>query len=134
MAKSYSEKLKDPRWQRRRLEIMERDGWKCVMCKRKNQTLHVHHVAYLRGVDPWEHPRRGLISLCEKCHDKAGKIDDEYKRILCDMGAYAIDHMRAVIDEAAAEKAEIDEARKWAAEQEKKNPAKFSGGNKRGWK
>ena len=25
----YVEKLKDPRWQRKRLEIMQRDGFRC---------------------------------------------------------------------------------------------------------
>ena len=27
---SYSDKLKDPRWQRKRLEIFERDNWTSV--------------------------------------------------------------------------------------------------------
>jgi hypothetical protein len=28
----YSDKLKDPRWQKKRLEVFERDGWCCQCC------------------------------------------------------------------------------------------------------
>lgn len=49
---SYLELLKDPRWQKRRLEILERDGWECQNCGGKDKTLHVHHKRY-RG-KPWE--------------------------------------------------------------------------------
>ena len=39
--KTYLEKLKDPRWQKKRLEILERDGWKCMACGEKEKTLRV---------------------------------------------------------------------------------------------
>ena len=39
----YVEKLKDPRWQRKRLEILQRDDWKCYWCKDDKTTLNVHH-------------------------------------------------------------------------------------------
>ena len=32
----YSEKLKDPRWQKKRLEILERDNFRCQYCGDKN--------------------------------------------------------------------------------------------------
>lgn len=41
---AYSEKLKNPRWQKKRLEIFERDGWKCRACQDEKSTLHVHHL------------------------------------------------------------------------------------------
>lgn len=28
----YAKKLMDPRWQKKRLEIFKRDGWKCQNC------------------------------------------------------------------------------------------------------
>ena len=40
----YSEKLRDPRWQKRRLEILERDAWQCQACLSTAKTLHVHHL------------------------------------------------------------------------------------------
>ncbi len=68
---AYSEKLRDPRWQRRRLAILERDSFACVVCGDTQTTLHVHHVAYVRGRDPWDYSERALVTLCETCHDCA---------------------------------------------------------------
>jgi 5-methylcytosine-specific restriction endonuclease McrA len=69
--KSYLEKLKDPRWQRKRLEIFQRDDWKCVECGDYESTLHVHHEEY-SGADPWDTPSDKLKTLCEDCHSKKG--------------------------------------------------------------
>jgi hypothetical protein len=65
---TYAEKLKDPRWQKKRLEILERDKWTCKACGDKERTLHVHHIFYLPHIDPWEIHNGLLITLCEKCH------------------------------------------------------------------
>ncbi len=67
---SYAEKLKDPRWQKKRLQIMERDGWRCTECGDPNTTLHVHHLLYLPGREPWEYYDEFLITLCEDCHER----------------------------------------------------------------
>lgn len=29
---NYAEKLRDPRWQKLRLQVMERDEWMCEIC------------------------------------------------------------------------------------------------------
>jgi len=42
----YSEKLKDPRWQKKRLKVLERDNWECKQCGEKEETLHIHHLLY----------------------------------------------------------------------------------------
>ncbi len=65
----YSEKLKDPRWQKMRLMILERDGWKCRNCGAEDKTLHVHHLAYSPGVEPWNYDIDILETLCEECHE-----------------------------------------------------------------
>jgi hypothetical protein len=69
MGEKYSEKLKDPRWQKKRLEILERDEWMCQRCFDSESTLHVHHKNYLPQVEPWDYPNGLLITLCEGCHD-----------------------------------------------------------------
>lgn len=66
--KTYSEKLKDPKWQRKRLKILERDGFTCQACHDKENTLHVHHIIYFSDSDPWEYPDKLLTTLCENCH------------------------------------------------------------------
>jgi len=65
---TYAEKLKDPRWQKKRLEIFERDGFACRLCRNKKATLNVHHHLYERGKDPWEYSNDVLDTLCNKCH------------------------------------------------------------------
>ena len=65
---TYAEKLKDPRWQKKRLEIMQRDEWKCKLCGDGESTLHVHNKDYIKGNDPWEYENINFITLCEDCH------------------------------------------------------------------
>lgn len=64
---SYAEKLKDPRWQKKRLEIFQRDDFMCQLCNSKERTLHVHHTEY--SGDPWEADDNSLITYCELCHE-----------------------------------------------------------------
>lgn len=64
----YLEKLKDPRWQKKRLEIFERDEWACQRCGDKKTTLHVHHTCYKKGRTPWDYEGHQLLTLCEDCH------------------------------------------------------------------
>ena len=71
--KTYSTLLKDPRWQKRRLEILQRDEWRCQSCLDSEATLHVHHRWYEDGKKPWEYDDDALVTLCEACHD------EEYK-------------------------------------------------------
>ena len=68
--KTYAEKLRDPRWQKKRLEIMQRDQFTCQHCQDKTGTLNVHHAVYVKGCEPWEYPTYMLITVCEPCHEK----------------------------------------------------------------
>lgn len=69
----YAEKLRDPRWQRKRLEVFQRDGWKCTHCGRTDVTLNVHHEDYI-GSNPWDTPNENLTTICVDCHSKEHKI------------------------------------------------------------
>lgn len=64
---SYSEKLKDPRWQKKRLEVLNRDSFSCQWCGDTHSTLHVHHT-YYEKCNPWESDNDCLITICEDCH------------------------------------------------------------------
>lgn len=66
----YSERLKDPRWQKKRLQIMERDGFTCRLCSDTETTLNVHHLFYEKGADPWDYPDLSLLTVCEPCHEE----------------------------------------------------------------
>lgn len=67
---TYSELLRDPRWQRARLKRLDAAGWKCESCRSGETTLNVHHKRYVRGRAPWEYEDAELTVLCEPCHDK----------------------------------------------------------------
>lgn len=68
---SYADLLKDPRWQKKRLLVLEAAGWECSSCGANDKTLHVHHLRYVRGRMPWEYPNDELEVLCEGCHEEA---------------------------------------------------------------
>lgn len=65
---TYAEQRLDPRWQKRRLEIMARDKFACRECEDKKSTLNVHHRYYVAGRSPWMYPDFALVTLCESCH------------------------------------------------------------------
>ncbi len=94
--KSYSEKLRDPRWQKKRTEILQRDGFACRLCLNNQDTLHVHHLRYVSGLEPWQSDDLDLTTVCESCHSK---IEDVKRRValLCNVSA-RIDIFRTVIE------------------------------------
>ena len=65
---TYSELLKDPRWLKKRLEILQRDEWMCRRCYDSDTTLVVHHRRYISNLLPWEYDDSLLVTLCEECH------------------------------------------------------------------
>jgi hypothetical protein len=70
---SYYEKLKDPRWQKKRLEILNMYEFMCMVCQETEEELHVHHVYYEKGKDPWDYPDSALWCLCKSCHEEMQK-------------------------------------------------------------
>jgi len=81
---TYAEKLKDPRWQKKRLKIFERDEWACKGCFESEKTLHIHHKVYSNGVDPWDYDDYMLITLCEECHQDERNLMPTYEVNLSD--------------------------------------------------
>jgi hypothetical protein len=66
---------KDPRWQKKRLKIMERDNFMCTSCQDDGNTLNVHHrVPYRKDTKPWEYEDDELTTLCEVCHEDITNI------------------------------------------------------------
>ena len=47
----YHDLLKHPKWQRKRLEIMQRDNFECKCCFSTEIELNVHHFNYAET--PW---------------------------------------------------------------------------------
>ena len=88
MAKmTYSEQLRHPNWQRKRLEVLSDANFECEDCGSKDNTLHVHHRQYFKGRLAWEYERHELAVLCEECHEMAHSVDDRLKKILSVAGS-----------------------------------------------
>jgi DNA-directed RNA polymerase subunit M/transcription elongation factor TFIIS len=69
-----------PKWQKKRLEILEYDNYTCQKCGDKESTLHVHHTFYEKERMMWEYERGHLITLCDKCHKVTHAHLDNIKR------------------------------------------------------
>jgi hypothetical protein len=90
----YTDKLKDPRWQKKRLEIFSRDNFTCQCCNSTENTLVVHHFKY--SGEPWDIDSKHLLTLCEECHqgehkfrpDEENELINTYKE-----KSYTIDHI-----------------------------------------
>lgn len=74
---TYASKLTDPRWQKKRLEILQRDDFRCQLCQDKEATLHVHHKSYKRNTEPWDYPDDNFVTYCEACHAAVEVLKEE---------------------------------------------------------
>lgn len=75
--KEYSEYLKNPKWQKKRLEILSRDNFSCVVCGNGIDTdtqVHVHHLSYRKDCMPWEYDINDMRVLCRTCHQRIHNI------------------------------------------------------------
>lgn len=77
---SYSEKLQDPRWQKKRLEVFQRDKWRCCICAKSDVTLHVHHSEY--DGDPWDVSIDDLLTACKYCHKRMHQLTNPIRDII----------------------------------------------------
>ncbi len=91
---TYAELLRDPRWQRLRLEIMQRDDFACRECGSKSATLNVHHTYYVRGRAPWEYEASILRTLCEPCHKSISEAITFIRQFI---GALSLKELKRVI-------------------------------------
>jgi hypothetical protein len=102
---NYSEQVKSPLWQKKRLEVLNLRGFKCEICGNEKDQLHVHHRFYIKGRKIHEYDNDVLQVLCEKCHEsehekqkKTVKHDAKYDglinciEILQDMSEYGQVH------------------------------------------
>jgi len=103
----YAEQLKDPRWQRKRLEVLQAKQFKCESCENETETLHVHHRYYVSHRMPWEYPDFCYQVLCASCHEQEKlNIEENRQRGFCmyDLWEHGLDHFgKEIFDMAAKE-------------------------------
>lgn len=94
---AYAQKLLDPRWQRLRLEILQRDNFACTYCGDTKGTLFVHHGFYTAGKQPWEYPVDSLHTTCSECHSMADQVREELKSLNGSLSVKAQDAMTGML-------------------------------------
>jgi 5-methylcytosine-specific restriction endonuclease McrA len=67
---SYADLLKDPKWLKKRAEIIAEAGGQCTTCRTFDGPFHVHHTLYIKGRMPWDYDGNALMCLCPKCHER----------------------------------------------------------------
>jgi 5-methylcytosine-specific restriction endonuclease McrA len=75
---TYAEKLRRPRWQRKRLELLQSTDFTCELCGATDQQLQIHHPIYRVGVEPWDYPTDTLMVLCLQCHEERQEIERQF--------------------------------------------------------
>lgn len=70
MALSYYEQLTHPLWEAKRREILERDGYSCLICKSDLHKLDVHHLCYFPDLLIWEYDNELMVTVCKKHHQE----------------------------------------------------------------
>lgn len=75
----YLDKLRDPRWQKLKNGVLERDKYTCQKCGDRRSNLQVHHLYYLG--EPWDVPAYALLTLCDACHQKEPAWRDVKQRL-----------------------------------------------------
>lgn len=98
MKPTYSELLRDPRWQRKRLEVLSRSDFTCEVCGAADRTLNVHHKAYKKGAKPWEYEITELRALCEECHEAHHHLEAVLRAKVAEMGLHEIELLLGFIE------------------------------------
>ena len=64
---TYPEFLKTEYWKSIRINVLKRDGYKCVCCQSKSK-LQVHHTTYKHLGKEYLHMEE-LVTVCRMCHE-----------------------------------------------------------------
>lgn len=77
---TYKEQIAHPKWQKKRLEILQRDNFTCQICLDTETQLHIHHQYYDKTFQTmaWEYPNHAYKTLCADCHKAITVHLEEY--------------------------------------------------------
>ena len=101
MSDAFFDQYRDPRWQKKRLDVFERDVFACTECGARDKPLHAHHRRYIRGAPVWAYKAFMLLTLCEDCHEAVHAGDmwlDEWLGIVLRQLAPNLDGLRNLQD------------------------------------
>jgi len=94
----FFDQYKDPRWQKKRLEIMERDEFMCQVCGDDRVQLNVHHRIYFKDTKIWEYSDEFLVTLCESCHERSHEARAQINLLLARIDESFLSDYCCIID------------------------------------
>ncbi len=94
---NYKEQYKHPKWQKKRLEILNRDEFACTNCGSDSDNLHVHHYLYHKDKKVWEYENGYLTTFCFDCHEQWHDINDHLKEFL-KLDVVRLNHMLNIVE------------------------------------
>jgi len=95
---NYSSMLRDPRWQRKRLEILNRAKFKCQECGDETKELQIHHCWYEKGASPWDYDDSCYLCLCDHCHNLRQHYEKQIKMYIADFLIQDLPEIRDGLD------------------------------------
>lgn len=93
--KPYAEKLRDPRWIKKRDELKVLANHTCNSCGATDKTLHVHHPFYKKEVEPWEY--ENLVVLCEDCHKRMQYFCNSFNDLLSHLPIHTVSTLFSIV-------------------------------------
>lgn len=67
------------RWQRLRLKVFERDGWRCQLCGKAGRLECDHKINWRDGGAFWD--EKNLQAACRGCHIKKTKAEAQARAL-----------------------------------------------------
>lgn len=97
MINKYKKQYSHPLWQKKRLEIMNRDKFTCQGCGDTDSRLSVHHKFYIPGNNIWDYENYFLVTLCDACHKESHVEINEMNNELSKMDYYLLKQFQSEI-------------------------------------
>jgi 5-methylcytosine-specific restriction endonuclease McrA len=94
--------LRDPRWQKKRLKILEKNKFQCFECGNTERELHIHHCWYEHQLKPWEYHDSCYLVLCKECHLTRQDLEYKIKTKLADLRIHDLESLCEFLDIAPA--------------------------------
>ena len=115
--KDYKSQYLHPKWQKRRLEMLESADYQCQSCEDTEKTLHVHHKRYIKGRDVWDYADDDLEVLCVDCHKHEHWQKDELNKMIATMCSQEVAELLCIIAGMKSYLGEIEdkELKNWQA-------------------
>lgn len=93
----WAVQYRNPKWQKKRLEVMQANEFSCQVCGDKDETLNVHHKAYIKGRKVWEYDAEQLECLCETCHKTVHEQKEKLDALLLLVSSEGIGAITALL-------------------------------------